>query len=100
MFVKFLIAILLTEAVSELAVKGKIFEFVRRFLTRINPGFLGQLVDCGYCVSFWVALVVGPVFGLRVVFDNFFGVMLAVVILHRCASHLHDFTHLFARHGQ
>ena len=59
--IHFLIWLLLlciaTEATVEVSLKGKIFEGIReRVYSVIRQGsFLGELIRCPYCLSFWVA---------------------------------------------
>ena len=55
--VKLLMAIILTEAVTEVIVKSELFKPLRAYL--FNKGnkltlFLHNILDCGYCTSVWI----------------------------------------------
>ena len=43
-----------TEALVELLVKSKFFEFPRQFLSKWS--WFKSLINCGYCTSVWVAM--------------------------------------------
>lgn len=50
-------SIIATEAVIEIIVESKFFMGLRAWLTKKNPGFLGKLFSCGYCMSVWFGLL-------------------------------------------
>lgn len=54
---KFIMAIILAEATTELLVKSEFFKPLRKFLfekgSKITT-FLHDLLDCGYCTSVWI----------------------------------------------
>ena len=61
----FFIAVILCEALTELAVKSEIFEPVR-FLFEKNKrfklfSFLEMITSCGYCFSVWASLAINLV---------------------------------------
>lgn len=49
--------ILLAYGITNIFVFGSIFESLRNFLSKINPGFLGKLVNCPMCFSTWVGFI-------------------------------------------
>jgi hypothetical protein len=71
---------------------------IRNFLIKINPGFLGKLLKCGYCFSVWVSIPV--VFFLPGHLTNIFAIdiILKVLLLHRLSNIAHELmSRLFAR---
>jgi len=46
--------ILIAYGFSNIVVYGSIFEKLREFFKRINPGFLGDLFSCMMCFPTWV----------------------------------------------
>lgn len=54
---KFIMALILTEAVTEVVVKSELFKPLRKLLFEKGnkfTKFLHDLLDCGYCTSVWV----------------------------------------------
>jgi len=98
MFVKILLAIILVEAITELVVKSKIFRSVRFCIKKRFPIFFRGLIECGYCFSFWVSLIVILLFQIKLMCNGLAGFVVALFIIHRCASHLHDLTHVVVKH--
>ena len=58
---KWLLAILLVEAVTEIIVASKIMFGFRAGIANLS-GFLGELFTCGYCLSVWVSMCGLPYF--------------------------------------
>jgi len=95
------------EAITEIIVEGDIFFNFRNFLARKNPGFLGKLFSCGYCVSVWVAVPFGLAISIRhtillslfpeickEVFEVYFAIILcvgSVFFMHRISNVVHEF---------
>lgn len=52
-----LIFILISYGITNIIVFGTIFDPLREFLMKLNPGILGSLVTCMMCSSFWVGVV-------------------------------------------
>lgn len=52
-----ILSAILTEAITELIVKGNILRDFRSFV-QSKSNFLNELLGCGYCFSFWAAAVV------------------------------------------
>ena len=98
MLIKFIIAVIFVEAITELVVKGKIFRPVKDWLMKLRPEFFGELLVCGYCVAFWGSLISVPIFSVKVLFNGFGGYVVAIFLVHRCATHLHNLTHLYIKH--
>jgi hypothetical protein len=98
MIIKFIISVVFVEAITELLVKSKIFNPIRQKLIGVSPDILGDLLRCGYCFSFWVSAIFVPIFSVRLLFNNNLGIIIAIFIVHRCASHLHDITHIYVKH--
>ena len=60
--------------------ESSLFAPVRTALARLNP-LLGKLVSCGYCVSFWVSLVLVSVYRLRLLPDRWWALDLPATVL-------------------
>lgn len=52
-----LLFFLVSYGISNIIVYGSIFDGMRVFFNKINPGFLGGLVDCMMCLPTWVGFV-------------------------------------------
>jgi len=60
---KFVFAVVITEAITEILAKANIFEPLRqKVFNRIKEGnffeWLDSLIGCGYCISVWVGLFI------------------------------------------
>ena len=91
--VNFTLAVLITEALTELLVKSEFFKPLRKwfFDRRENRAFnfVHDLLDCGYCTSVWVGFFTSVVLvNINVVHPciDWFVVWLAV---HRLSNILH-----------
>ncbi len=60
--VEFLIYLLLTYGIVNIAVFSSIFNGWRSFWGRVSPNFFGKLFSCPMCLSFWVGVVFSIVF--------------------------------------
>jgi hypothetical protein len=98
MMVRLLIALAVTEAVTEIVVASELFEPVRRVMQR--AGKLGALFTCGYCLSVWVG--VGVSYLLRIDLGLVHpGVdpLLVGLVVHRASNVLHELiSRLLNRH--
>ena len=65
MLLKFLAAVVLTEAVAELFAEATIFERLRVWIESKSI-FWGYLTRCGYCLSVWIGLLFSFLLGLRI----------------------------------
>ena len=97
MLLRFLFAVILTEALTNLVSKSGIFLFFREFLNKqrtknIACKYLFDLVDCPYCLSVWVGWFFAVIFSLDIsigFFYPFFGYFLGGLIIHRLSNMLH-----------
>lgn len=90
-FISVLIAIILTEAITEIVVKSEIFYPVRRFLFNHSYNsifhFLHSLLDCGYCFSVWAGVFsIVLIFFTENIIINFF---ILSIVVHRLSNMLH-----------
>jgi len=83
--------VVLTEALTELAIKSEIFKPFREAISKHSVWFK-ELLSCGYCFSVWAALAVillteihYPVTGILAV-----DIGLTVVVVHRLSNILHN----------
>lgn len=88
---KILIAIIFTEAITELVVKSEFFYPFRKklFNSKGNKilNFFSNLVDCGYCFSVWAAMLsVFLIFKVDSMFINYF---IYGIVLHRLSNIFH-----------
>ena len=87
---KYLLAILLIEALTGIVSKSEFFKPVRRFFFNKNRFFswIHGLLDCPYCTSVWTAWFVLVVF---ILLDSFYVNLFCYgVMLHRASNILHD----------
>ena len=101
---KFILAIVLTEAITELVVKSELFYPIRRFFFKRKSSFIfnwfHSLMDCGYCFSVWAGWFVSLMYVIFsdgfVLFNNiilnwfFMG-----VVFHRLSNVLHYLVDVF-----
>ena len=82
---KYLIAIIAVEAITEILLHSELFEWLRKALPKIG------LFDCGWCLSVWVAGLVFAIvlMGLEIV--------LLPIAIHRVSNYLHDVYGLLRR---
>lgn len=88
---KYLLAIILIEALTELISKSEFFEPFRKFFfdRQDNRFFkwLFNLLDCGYCTSVWISWFVLFTY---ILLDNFYiNLFFYGIILHRLSNVLH-----------
>ncbi len=90
LFIKFLLAVVLVEALTELLVKSEFFKPLRRFffVRREIPffGWVHNLLDCGYCTSVWAASFVMCLLLLDSLYVN---IVCGVFVLHRLSNVFH-----------
>ncbi len=90
MFIDVVTAIILTEALTELAVKSELFEPLRKSLFESKNrvlNFIHQILDCGYCFSVWAATFSSVlVFALDNKIIDFF---IICIIVHRLSNLFH-----------
>lgn len=95
MIVKFFIACLLTEAITEILVKSEVFSPIRRRLFSLRGkssgyAWFSDLIECGYCSSVWVGCAMSWLlisdFGLVNIYIDWF---LLGLVVHRCSNVVH-----------
>ena len=90
LIIKFIAAIVATEAITELVVKSEFFEPLRKWLFESELktlNFIHRIVDCGYCFSVWAAL-----FNILILFILDYRIMdfvILTVVVHRLSNMLH-----------
>ena len=87
----FILAIIFTEAITELVVKSEIFSPIREYFFNKRKNrffkFIHDLLDCGYCFSVWAAALS---YFLLFVFNNNITIFFVVsVVLHRLSNVTH-----------
>jgi hypothetical protein len=96
LIIKFLLAIVLTEAITEIVTKSEIFQPFRKKIFDLGKNntffeWFHKLLDCGYCFSVWsgvlVAILLLRDLHLVNVFIDWFIVGL---VLHRLANLFHN----------
>ena len=88
---KYILSVVLIEALTELVVKSGFFEPIRKFFFKRKDrwffNWTNSLLDCGYCTSVWIAFFVLTTF---ILLDNFYVNMVFYgIILHRLSNGLH-----------
>ncbi len=88
--IEFIVAVILTELLTELAVKSVIFKPARELFRKWKWG--DQLVNCGYCFSVWAAPVVVFSLGLSYNLTEWHVMDFALVslVVHRLSNVLHN----------
>jgi len=96
MFLKFLLAIICTEAMVELITKSKFFNPLRAkiFDLGINNKFfnwLHELLDCGYCFSVWVGMFFAILFFRNInLIHVYIDWVFMGLVLHRTSNLIHN----------
>lgn len=96
MFIKILLVTILIENITELIAKSQLFQPVRKKVIYFNS-FLGKLIQCGQCLSVWVAAGVVLLLGLVYNFTGWYYIDLTLtgLIVHRLSNYLHNFNDKF-----
>ena len=87
---KLILAIVATEAITEIVVKSELFFPLRKWLyNRENPilKFIHQVLDCGYCFSVWAAMLV--TLCLFVMDNNVTYTIIVILFVHRFSNLFH-----------
>ncbi len=85
------VAVIFTEALTELVVKSEIFYPVRKFLFKSESRvlrFIHGAVDCGYCFSVWASM-----FSVYLIFFTtsiYIKVFIGIIIIHRMSNLWHS----------
>lgn len=95
-----LVAVLCTEAMTELAVKSELFLPFRKFLFESEFWlfkFIHKIFDCGYCFSVWAAMLSV----ILICNINIFTIhIMAVLVIHRLANFLHNIGDVIRKHTE
>ena len=98
-----LFATILTEAITQIITKSELFKPIRKFFFKKKENrfcnWIHELLDCGYCLSFWVTLLVLSVYNLAATeylilldFSNFnmlLNFITSLFIVHRLSGFIH-----------
>lgn len=82
---------LLTEALTEVAIKSTIFKPIRERVSKVGV-WVKELLSCGYCFSFWVAWFLTTLSDLRFPLTdiNVINCLLMALIVHRSSNVIHN----------
>lgn len=90
LILRFLTAVLATEAITELVVKSEFFAPLRKWFFESDNrvlNFVHGILDCGYCFSVWAAFFSGA---LLFVFNNFIvDLFMVFIVIHRLSNIVH-----------
>lgn len=91
-WLKFILGVILTELLTELAIKSVIFKPIRERIKNLSPWFK-ELFSCGYCFSVWAAFGVATLLQLSYPLTEIFvlDLILTALVLHRSSNYLHNF---------
>lgn len=98
MIFNIIISLLLTEALTELAVKSEIFHPARKFLFESKNKFFNyihKIFDCGYCFSVWAGML--SVFLVFYLDNSIINFIVLGLIVHRLSNVFHFFVDLVSR---
>lgn len=97
LFLKFLLAVVLTEAITEIVTKSEIFSPLRAKIFGLGQNnklfnWLHGLLDCGYCFSVWAGVFTAILFFrdiniIHISVDWFF----VGLVLHRLSNLFHNY---------
>lgn len=95
--IQWALAIIFVEAITEIIVSSTIFFRVRNWIAK-KSNFLGELTNCGYCMSVWVSAPIGWALPGDIFLHAFpgsetamiFDCILKVFILHRVSNVFHE----------
>ncbi len=92
-YFEILFLIIVVESVTEIIVKAGITESFRSFIhvrhyTSTVYKYLNELVNCGYCTSFWIGIFVSVLYYTGL---NTYNIIYTGLVLHRLSNALHFF---------
>jgi len=85
MLLKIIILVIITEALVELICKAEIFERPRNFIKSWG-WFTRELLECYYCTSVWIGIIVVILFYVNNIYLNVLGLG---IMIHRLSNYLH-----------
>lgn len=87
---KVLIISLIVESITEMIVKSTLIRPLREALFNLHNEWITELITCGYCSAFWVALFVNIISTLHLPDTfNLLNFIVMVVITHRLSNIIH-----------
>lgn len=89
----FIIAIIVTEAITEIVSKSSLFEPLRKWFFKKNSKFfrfIHDLLDCGFCLSVWVGIIVGNVLLDVTIVTIWLDWFIIGLLVHKCSNVLHN----------
>lgn len=90
LILRFLAAVIATEAITELVVKSEFFAPLRKRLFESDNrilNFVHEILDCGYCFSVWAGAFSGVMF---FVCSNYIvDLFMIAIIIHRLSNIVH-----------
>ena len=93
MYINFIFAIIVTEAITELLTKSEFFSPVREwFFNRRDKkvfDFIHRLLDCGFCTSVWIGLFVSLILIKLEIVSLYIDWFIVWLVVHRCSNVLH-----------
>ena len=95
MLLRFIVGIILTEAITELVVKSEILSPIRKFFFDRRKNRLcdkiHSLIDCGYCTSVWFGWFFAILlFNEDLFISKYIDWIFVGLILHRLSNLLHN----------
>ena len=88
--IQWIFAIIAVEAAVELLVDSKFFFKLRNWTAKYNPGFLGELFSCGYCLSVWVAASIAWFLPGEISTISVVDFLVRLLVLHRVSNVFHE----------
>lgn len=97
MLIKWVMIIIVVEAITELIISGDIFLNLRNWLAKKSI-FLHKLLSCGYCFSVWVAATIAWLAPGNVSENIIINIFVKIFVIHRLSNIIHElFQRLFDR---
>lgn len=87
---QWIVAIVAVEAVVEVLISSDIFNSFRAWITKLNPGFLGKLFTCGYCLSVWIAGFASLFISAQITGEPWTDGVLKWLVIHRASNAHHE----------
>jgi len=91
LIIRFVAAIITTEAITEIVVKSELFEPVRKLLFESKYSvlnFIHKIFDCGYCFSVWASLI--TVLVLFIINNEVMDFLVVIIVIHRLSNLVHS----------
>jgi len=92
MLVTYIMLIIYIEAITEIIVSSDmpLILWLRNWLYKVNPTFIGKLFKCGYCFSVWVAMPFAFVAPGNITEIQFIDIIVKWMVLHRLSNIMHE----------